>query len=470
MPGFNFQTSMSSGLLASGQGPAYVRPSSQDDAVRTWKTEPVDEDAQFDPVAAMKEGVQVLRYVAETRTFEWRFLKTDDRLNFLYILTKNCDIHKGVVKDFPFIKVDSILQILNEDNAVDVYDELKITDKQVTAQSANVIKYGPIGTSYSLDNTILLMAMPRVQLRRCIEAVIANAPNQEEELENAARYVQSHVRQRALRTSTKATASNVLANIRLKDSRVLFDVAQTSLAFELTFQQSTKAPIEITLSAASGDPEGDATTAAAEHHLNATDTARFVFTVEECLTQRRWLSQSSIIRLGLLTFALEPTYQATPLAMDDAFKELREEIGSLAKGQRGASEKEFAAATARAHFLALAQLCEFEEKYADLCIKSDSDETAMSIAQLQLAQEAKNLAVSKNESEGSTTDSKEPVIEDSIQRDMRELKASTDGQNSPKKKEAQKPIPENPEEKSNPCPCSGARKGEGPCVSDCGLQ
>lgn len=467
MPSFNFRKSRTSGLLSNESLQNYIRPSSEDDAVRTLKSSeaPID-DAQFDPLEAIKAGLPAMRYVAETQQFEWIVLKCDERLNFLYALKGDVDLRETSLKDLYSVKLDSILQVLNDDNAVAVYNELGISGEHMSRTNANVIKFGAMGSSYSLDNTILLIAGSRQQVRRCVEAAISNAPNQDKELDNAARYVQSHVRTRALRTSVKE-AGSVLANINLKDTKVLSDLSELAMVFELTFQQA-KDPVEITLSAESDDLEGDATRAAEDHKLNHADTARLVFTVEECHAQRKWLAESSVIKNGLFSFLLEATHNDTPLVIDDSFKKIRDEITSVAtKSHAGTPDKQLSVAIVRSHFRALAQCCELEERYADLCTKSDSDRTEMSIAQIAQVQQSQDAE--KQRSADVSVEPRDSALEDSIQRDMRELKVSP----SPKAKRPMDSITEKskkPDDGELMCPCSGSRRSDGPCSGDCGMQ
>lgn len=386
---FNYRKSVNEGgILASGYNAESYVQTPAPDATRVSRNPdtPRDKDSAevFVPVEAMKEGVPVLRWDQALKNFEWRVLKTDDRLNFLYVLTENLEIRPGSMKDLrnaniQTIKVDSILQVLDGETALAVFTELGVMDKYLSAKSANLIKFGTTGVPYSLENTVLFLAAPKQNLKKCIEATISHAPDTKDEMEDAVRRVQSRFRSKTARESIKATAGNILSTVRLKDPDVLFDPGLTALVFELIFQFQDKKPlVEITVDAAAENPVDVALKEAATLNLNVTDTARFIFTVEECFAQRRWLSESSIVRKGVFPFLLDPNRTATALAQDEALAKLREEVHSLTQRHQG----EFSGATARSHFQALVQFCDLEHAYADLCDQVSVDKRRLSVDNL----------------------------------------------------------------------------------------
>jgi len=492
---FNYRKSINEGgILSSGfNAETYVK-TQDDSAVREWKNpEGLEKDSAevFDPVEAMKEGVPVLRWDTSLKSFEWRVLKTDERLNFLYVLTDNLEIRPGSMKDLrsaniQTIKVDSILQVLDGDTALSVFTELDVMDKYLSAKSANLIKFGQPNVPYSMENTVFFMAAPRQHLKKCIEATISHAPDTRDEMEDAVRKVQHSFRIKPLLASMKATAGNILSIVRLKDPDVLFDPGLTSLVFELVFQSSVKKPVvEVTLDADAENPVDLATKEAATHKLNITDTARFIFTVEECFAQRRWLKESSFVRKGVFPFLLDPHRTATALAKDDTLTILKEEIDSLTRKHQG----DFSGATARSHFQALAQFCDLEMAYTDLCDQVNVDGRRLSLDELldpveseksretddgpadpasgddAIEQNAGLSTPGKTGFQAHAGPAKNAVLDQTVEETQGEetLRRKEIGEQARLlKKEADE------DDKQNPCPCSGRRSDPcsgGNCIS-----
>mmetsp|Transcript_59753 Transcript_59753/g.112727 ORF Transcript_59753/g.112727 Transcript_59753/m.112727 type:complete len:494 (-) Transcript_59753:59-1540(-) len=177
-----------------------------------------------DPVQALKDGVPVLYFDEDYRTFDRRVLKADDELHFIYVLVST----QGKTPTAPLMSVplSHVRQVYVMDEALHICEEHGVHDHNLKLDSTVVVYYDMEHENATTDleqempplsKLFILMAAPQQQLPRMIAACT-------EQLEN--KKAHRVFKQNARRVD----------QVALQDLGTLYDRSVESYGFNVTFR------------------------------------------------------------------------------------------------------------------------------------------------------------------------------------------------------------------------------------------